>query len=125
MAALEEGEAVAIFPQGRVRFDGPWLRGAARMALVTGAPILPVRLVDTGRALAPGTIGFPQLAALIGEPLEVEPREADDRALARADPRPSTLPSTRSAADLDIRRRAAANGPRCAEASPGPGRQAL
>ena len=70
--ALEEGEAVAIFPQGRVRFDGPWLRGAARMALVTGAPILPVRLVDTGRALAPGTIGFPRLAALIGEPLEVE-----------------------------------------------------
>ncbi len=72
MEALEAGEAVGIFPQGRVRFDGPWLRGAARMALVTGAPLLPVRLVGTGRALAPGAIGFPRLAALIGEPLEVE-----------------------------------------------------
>jgi 1-acyl-sn-glycerol-3-phosphate acyltransferase len=70
--ALEAGEAVGIFPRGLVRSDGPWLRGAARMALVSGATILPVRLVDTAKALAPGTVGFPRLAALIGEPLEVE-----------------------------------------------------
>ena len=70
--ALEGGEAVGIFPQGLVRSDRPWLRGAARMALVTGAPILPVRLIDTARALAPGTVGFPRLVVLIGEPLEVE-----------------------------------------------------
>jgi 1-acyl-sn-glycerol-3-phosphate acyltransferase len=70
--ALEAGEAVGIFPRGRVRSEGPWLRGGARMALVTGAPLLPVRLVDTAKALAPGTVGFPRLAALIGEPLRVE-----------------------------------------------------
>jgi 1-acyl-sn-glycerol-3-phosphate acyltransferase len=71
--ALRDGEVLGIFPQGRVRFEGPWLRGAARMALVTGAPLLPVRLFDTARAIAPGTVGFPRVAALIGEPLEVEP----------------------------------------------------
>jgi 1-acyl-sn-glycerol-3-phosphate acyltransferase len=85
--ALEAGEAVGIFPQGRVRYEGPWLRGAARMALVTGAPLLPVRIVDTGRALAPGTVGFPRVAVLIGEPLEVEcakPTIARARELTRA-----------------------------------------
>jgi 1-acyl-sn-glycerol-3-phosphate acyltransferase len=85
--ALEAGEVVGIFPQGRVRSEGPWLRGAARMALVTGAPLLPVRLLDTARAIAPWTVGFPRLAALIGEPLEVEPAKptiARARALTEA-----------------------------------------
>jgi hypothetical protein len=57
------------------------------MALVTGAPLLPVRLVDTARAIAPWTVGFPRLAALIGEPLEVEPAKptiARARALTEA-----------------------------------------
>jgi 1-acyl-sn-glycerol-3-phosphate acyltransferase len=70
--ALGAGEVVGIFPSGRVRSNGPWLRGAARMALVTGAAVLPVRLVDTAKALAPGVVGFPRVAALIGEPLGVE-----------------------------------------------------
>jgi 1-acyl-sn-glycerol-3-phosphate acyltransferase len=34
--ALDAGQAVAIFPQGAVRGDRVWHRGAARMALVTG-----------------------------------------------------------------------------------------
>ena len=72
VGALEAGEVVGIFPEGRVRSDGPWLRGAARMALVTGASLLPVRLVDTERALAPGSVGFPTVGVLIGEPLAVE-----------------------------------------------------
>jgi len=49
--ALEAGQAVAIFPQGAVRGDRVWHRGAARMALVTGAPLVPVRLVGTAQEL--------------------------------------------------------------------------
>ena len=57
--------------------EGPWLRGAARMALATGAPLLPVRLLDTRKAFGRGAIAFPPLAALIGEPIAVERTRAD------------------------------------------------
>lgn len=70
--ALEVGQAVALFPQGTVRSRGPWQRGAAKLALVTGAPVLPVRLVGTAGALSRGRIGFPRLRVVIGEPLRVE-----------------------------------------------------
>lgn len=72
VAALEAGEVVGIFPEGGVAREGPWLRGAARMALATGAPLLPVRLLETRKALGRGQVGFPRLAALIGEPIAVE-----------------------------------------------------
>jgi 1-acyl-sn-glycerol-3-phosphate acyltransferase len=72
LAALEAGEVVGIFPEGGVGREGPWLRGAARVALATGAPLLPVRLLDTRKALGRSSIGLPQLAALIGEPITVE-----------------------------------------------------
>ncbi len=72
IAALEAGEVVGIFPEGGVRRDGPWLRGAARMALATGAPLLPVRLLETRSAVGRGRVAFPRLAVLIGEPIEVE-----------------------------------------------------
>ena len=67
--ALNTGQAVAIFPQGAVRGDRVWHRGAARMALVTGAPLVPVRLVGTAQALSQGRIGFPRLRVIIGEPI--------------------------------------------------------
>ena len=74
---------VGIFPEGGVRREGPWLRGAARMALATGAPLLPVRLLDTRKAFGRGTRSrFPPLAALIGEPIAVE-RTEPTAALAR------------------------------------------
>ncbi len=72
VAALRAGEVVGIFPEGGVAREGPWLRGAARMALAAGAPLLPVRLLETRKALGRGQIGFPRLAALIGEPIAVE-----------------------------------------------------
>jgi hypothetical protein len=52
------------------------------MALASGSPLLPVRLLDTRKALGRGTIGFPRLAALIGEPIPVE-RAAPTGAVAR------------------------------------------
>jgi 1-acyl-sn-glycerol-3-phosphate acyltransferase len=69
--ALDTGQAVAIFPQGTVRGDRVWHRGAARMALVTGAPLVPVRLVGTARALSKGRIGFPRVRVIVGDPIEV------------------------------------------------------
>jgi len=76
---LERGEAIGIFPQGTCL---PWLdrsyrRGAARLALATGAPLVPVRLVGTADALEPGThrVGFPRVRILVGEPIRVERQE--------------------------------------------------
>ena len=69
--ALDAGQAVAIFPQGAIRGDRVWHRGAARLALVTGAPLVPVRLVGTAQALSRGRIGFPRLRVIVGEPIKV------------------------------------------------------
>ena len=75
--ALESGQAVAIFPQGSVHGDRRWRRGAARLALATGAPIVPVRLVGTARALSRRRIGFPQVRIIVGEPILVAPTPDD------------------------------------------------
>ncbi len=72
VAALEAGRVVGIFPEGGVKREGPWLRGAARLALQTGAPLLPVRLFDTRKALGRNSFGFPPLTVLIGEPIHTE-----------------------------------------------------
>jgi 1-acyl-sn-glycerol-3-phosphate acyltransferase len=82
IAALEAGEVVGLFPEGGVMREGPWLRGAARMALATGTSILPVRLLETRRALGSRSFGFPRVAALIGEPIAV-PRTIPTPELAR------------------------------------------
>ena len=55
--ALTEGAAVVVFPQGTVLgpADRPWQRGAARLALTTGAPLLPVAIVGAANVLRPRT----------------------------------------------------------------------
>lgn len=89
--ALEAGEALALFPAGGVRRDAPWLRGAARLALTTGAPLLPVALLGTADALSRRRVGLPRLAALVGDPIEVD----------------RTVPTIASARELTLRLRAA------------------
>jgi len=75
--ALDAGDVVAIFPQGTTLGppDRPWQRGAARLASTTGAPLVPVALVGTREALAPGS-RFPRLRArvrvVVGKPIVVE-----------------------------------------------------
>jgi 1-acyl-sn-glycerol-3-phosphate acyltransferase len=82
-AALETGEVVGLFPEGGVMREGLWLRGAARMALATGAPLLPVRLLETRKALGKTTFGFPRVAVLVGAPIVVD-RTLPTPELARA-----------------------------------------
>lgn len=69
---LRAGESVAIFPQGTVQ-GGAWTRGAARLALATGAPLVPVRIVGSARALSRGRIAFPRIRIVVGEPIPVDP----------------------------------------------------
>ncbi len=72
---LREGEILGIFPQGTcLPFQNRrWYRGAAKLALATGAPIVPVCIVGSERALRPGKfkIGFPRVVVLVGDPIEV------------------------------------------------------
>jgi 1-acyl-sn-glycerol-3-phosphate acyltransferase len=72
---LAEGQLLGMFPQGtclpyRRR---PWLRGAARLALATGTPIVPVCIIGSERALRPGKfrVGLPRIRVLVGEVIHV------------------------------------------------------
>lgn len=74
--ALDGGAAVAIFPQGTVlgSADRPWQRGAARLALTTGAPLVPVAIVGAADVLRPGT-RLPRRARVrvrVGPPIAVD-----------------------------------------------------
>jgi len=77
--ALERGEVLGIFPQGTCLpyRNRHFQRGAARLALATGATLVPVLLVGTERSIQPRThrIGFPQVTIAVGEPLAVERQE--------------------------------------------------
>ena len=80
IALLEAGEVVGIFPTGTA-FPfrrKPYGRGAARLALATGAPIVPVCLLRTERALRPSKpkVGFPRLEVLVAPPIAVAPAAA-------------------------------------------------
>lgn len=75
-ALLRDGWLVALFPQGTVNAGGPWHRGAAKLALATGAPLVPIRIEGSGSAVGGGRIGFPRIRLVVGEPLRVEPARA-------------------------------------------------
>ncbi len=70
--ALRRDEVVGFFPQGTTKRDRPrrFHRGAARLALQTGAPIVPVLMTGTRGILRPG---FPRVEAHVRTPIRVEP----------------------------------------------------
>lgn len=69
---LRRGEVLGIFPQGTSKQlqRRPYFRGAARLALATGAPIIPIRLIGTRGFPRPGR---PPAQVIVGEPILVEP----------------------------------------------------
>jgi len=73
---LDRGEVIGIFPQATClpHRERPFRRGAARLAIATGAPLVPVLLVGTERSIQPRThrIGFPRVTIVVGEPLQTE-----------------------------------------------------
>jgi 1-acyl-sn-glycerol-3-phosphate acyltransferase len=88
---LERGELFGIYPEGTRSRDGKLHRGhtgAARLALRTGSPIVPVGLVGT-REVQPPEAKFPQLFRpvwiRIGRPIDPghHPERASDHKLLR------------------------------------------
>jgi 1-acyl-sn-glycerol-3-phosphate acyltransferase len=67
---LEQGELLGMFPRGTSKPGGNrvWHRGAARLALAHGVPIVPVRLEHT-RQLLPRRA----MAIRVGEPIVPDP----------------------------------------------------
>jgi len=72
---LAEGEVLGIFPQGTCvpHRHRPFLRGAARLALATGTPVVPVALVGTEQAWRPHKprFGLPRIRILVARALDV------------------------------------------------------
>ena len=77
---LEAGELLGVFPRGTSKPDGNriWHRGAARLALAYGVPLIPVRLVATRALNRRGPV-----LIIVGEPIEV-PRERPTISAAKA-----------------------------------------
>ncbi|MGW7166258.1 lysophospholipid acyltransferase family protein [Streptomyces sp. NPDC054884] len=73
---LERGELFGIYPEGTRSPDGRLYRGKpgglARVALATGAPVIPVAMIDTEKIQPPGKV-LPKImrpGIRIGEPLD-------------------------------------------------------
>lgn len=73
---LERGELFGLYPEGTRSPDGRLYRGRpgglARVALATGAPVIPVAMIDTEKIQPPGKV-MPKLmrpGIRIGEPLD-------------------------------------------------------
>jgi len=77
---LEAGELLGVFPRGTSKPDGNriWHRGAARLAIAYGVPLLPVRLEATRALHRRGPV-----LILVGEPIVV-PRARPTIAAAKA-----------------------------------------
>jgi 1-acyl-sn-glycerol-3-phosphate acyltransferase len=86
-ALIARGAVVGIFPQGTCLpyRHRPFQRGAARLALETGVPVVPVALVNTERVLPPRRlkIRFPRVRIVIGEPIRVGPARPTREAIVR------------------------------------------
>lgn len=73
---LERGELFGIYPEGTRSPDGKLYRGKpgglARVALATGAPVIPVAMIDTEKVQPPGKV-VPKMirpGIRIGKPLD-------------------------------------------------------
>ena len=74
---IEAGDGVGIYPEGTRSRDGRLYRGRTGvgwLALTTGAPVIPVGLIDTDKLQPPGKrIMLPRKFQIrVGEPIHVE-----------------------------------------------------
>ncbi|MEV4434287.1 lysophospholipid acyltransferase family protein [Streptomyces sp. NPDC049555] len=81
---LEEGKIFGIYPEGTRSPDGRLYRGRtgiARLALMTGAPVVPFAMIGTDK-VQPSGKGVPRIAPVtvrFGEPLDFARYEGMDR----------------------------------------------
>jgi 1-acyl-sn-glycerol-3-phosphate acyltransferase len=81
---LEEGRIFGIYPEGTRSPDGRLYRGRtgiARLALMTGAPVVPFAMIGTDK-VQPGGTGMPRLAPVkvrFGTPLDFARYDGMDR----------------------------------------------
>ncbi|WP_425474827.1 lysophospholipid acyltransferase family protein [Nocardioides cheoyonin] len=88
---LESGELFGIYPEGTRSHDGKLYRGRtgiARIALATGAPVIPIAVLETDRIAPPGK-KFGRLTrpvVIFGKPLDFSRYEGmeNDRFILRA-----------------------------------------
>ena len=84
VALLERGACIGVFPEGTSLPDEKrgYRRGAARLALASGAPLIPVALIGTELTLEPRThrINLPRVRIVIGEAIPVERQESTAQA---------------------------------------------
>jgi len=84
LRVLEEGGALLVFPEGTRGPEGvlrPARAGAGMLAVVSGAPVVPVYVSGSGRAWPKGA-RFPRPARVtvaFGEPFRVEAKRGGDR----------------------------------------------
>lgn len=92
LEVLERGELFGVYPEGTRSPDGRLYRGKpgalARMALRSGAPVIPVAMIDTEKIQPPGKV-VPKLrrpGIRIGEPLDFSRYQGmdNDRFIQRA-----------------------------------------
>ena len=81
---LRQGRALGIYPEGTRSPDGrlhKFRTGVARLALRSGAPVVPVGLVGTREVQPPGTRGWHRapVAVHFGEPLSFAGRADEER----------------------------------------------
>jgi 1-acyl-sn-glycerol-3-phosphate acyltransferase len=91
LTVLKEGELLGMFPEGTRSTTGEmneFRAGAARLASRTSAPIVPVAVFDTNRAMPPGKLLRPaRIGVRYGKPFmltELNENPKDEAALERA-----------------------------------------
>jgi len=83
IAAVEEGKSITIYPEGTITFDPDlWpmtgKTGAARIALATGCPVVPIGHWGGQRILGAKKVHFPRvvprqtLMVMVGDPVDLD-----------------------------------------------------
>jgi len=75
LAALSEGKALGIYPEGTRSPTGSLYRGKtgiARMVLASGVPVIPISVSGTNTLFRPGSkrLHFPRITITVGDPLD-------------------------------------------------------
>lgn len=75
LGVLDKGNVLGIYPEGTRSPDGKMYRGrtgVARMILESGAPVIPVAMIDTDKAMPIGSKmpKIRRIGTVIGEPLD-------------------------------------------------------